>query len=37
VLHSASSSESPDLRDRALIYWRLLSSGTAVAGDVISP
>lgn len=36
VLHSASSSESPDLRDRALIYWRLLSSGAAVSGDVIS-
>ena len=35
VLQKASTSENPDVRDRAFIYWRLLSSDSAYVSDVV--
>jgi len=35
ILRIASSSENPDVRDRAFIYWRLLSSNSACVDDVV--
>ena len=35
VLQKASASENPDVRDRAFIYWRLLSSNAAYVSDVV--
>jgi len=36
VLRKASSCENPDVRDRAFIYWRLLSSNSANVQNVVS-
>ena len=36
VLRIASSCENPDVRDRAFIYWRLLSSNSANVQNVVS-
>ena len=36
LLRKASTSESPDVRDRAFIYWRLLSSNVGDVNSVIS-
>ena len=37
TLEKASASEVPDLRDRGLMYWRLLSIDTQAASEVVIP